>query len=242
MIIDYLRILVEAVSRAVPALLAQRRNKERRALGVQLYLTYIAINEALIRGELIVQCVEKVVADDGADPYETRDAAQRLQATIEEQIRCFQRIADLLAKWREVLQLLDGQSFASLYLLLNEKIEWLRHLRAIARSGEFPVLDDAELDRLERALEAGAMAEDDVWIALDQLRGLPIPSVPDAESRATRKELETYLAQRKPREQLLLIRQHLEQMRSALLEQITVEDLLLNVGDQGFSPRRELDR
>jgi hypothetical protein len=242
MIVDYLRLLVEALSRALPALLAQKKGKERRALGVKLYLVYVAINEALIRGELIIQGVEQLVEDDGADSA----AARRLQEAIKEQIRCFEHIADLLASWGQVLQLLDGETFASLYLLLHEKIGWLNRLLAIVRSGEYPLLDDAALDRLERALEdSGGTDErnfEEVWGALDELRGLPIPKDSADGSRKSRKEFETYLEHRKPREQLALIRRHLEEMRSALLEQITINDLLLDVGDQGFSRRRDLDQ
>lgn len=240
MVVEYLRLLVEALTRALPALLAQKSRKERRALGVDLYLVYVAINEALIRGELIVAGVEQLVKDKTTGS----GAAWGLQEDIEEQIRCFEHIAEQLARRGRVFQLLDGRAFAGLYLLLDEKIAWLHRLRVIAGSGEYPLLDDAALDRLERTLEAtddpsGTVG--DARSALQELRGLPIAKGSDEKSRETREQFKAYLENRKPREQLAQIRHHLEEIRSALLDQITIGDLLLEVGDQSFSRRRKLN-
>ena len=59
--IELFKLIVEAVTKAIPNISTMRRDKELREIGSDLFLLYVRLNETLICAEEIVNSMEMYV-------------------------------------------------------------------------------------------------------------------------------------------------------------------------------------
>jgi hypothetical protein len=231
---DFLKFLVESVTRALPAISRRRRDQRMQEIGAELFLVYVHINEALIRGEDIIGSLETYVKrmrahlDGEPDPY-AMTGGSWIAANVVAQRRSFTMIGAALHRWATELQVLDGESYAALVPLLRGKVSALETLVELLQGGQLPT------STLE--LRSGAHPWGNFGKAVDirdEARKAAIPTAVQWDAEIYRR-IVRYLDERRPREQLAQIRTLAEEIRASLASHFTVDDLLLEVGDKRFT-------
>lgn len=239
--IEFLQPLLDAVTKAVPAMSAKREREESARLGTELFLVYVQLNEALVLAEEIILALETYTERmsehlrTGGDKY-ALTAGSWVSDKVEQQLRNLVGVRDRLARWRFEFQVLDGTATNELRFQLDIKHSALRALAAAIDSGRVPLrqagvlIDDGGsitvppggrpsdlgpvCTRLHGELMADSLAMDAPW-------------GPEALAR-----VQDYLAGGLPRQRLDAIRASMEQIRAALEANFTLSDVLLRVGDR----------
>jgi len=239
-LLDFLKFFVETATKILPSLVTRRRNQKLHEIGAELLLFYVQVNEALVRAEDIVGSLEVYVSrmkrhiEYGDDAY-ALTAGSWIGPKIDAQGQSLAKIGQTMRRWGIELQLLDGQMYAQLVRLLDEKAGALGMLLHVMTRRKLTLDLHAVL---ERSIESPGFQE------LIRRRELEQEMMKNAVSTTVEwgsdvyVEIARYLDERQPREQLLQIREALEEIRSAILSNFDVSELLLQVGDERFSGYR----
>ena len=225
-VLEFLQPLVDLIAKALPALAKRRERDEAAKLGAELFLLYVQCNEALVQGELIVRALENLRAGQS-----TRYLAQ----LIDEQLHKLKAVGGRLNHWAFEFHVLEGRAVLDLIFMTDMKISALGALHGAILDHGLPLRSSGVLIDDDGVIQLGdgpsSLAMRDLQYRLsDELAvdAVPLdrpfgPTVPAA--------VEHYLSVRKPREQLLRIQDSLEKIRSALVANFTLSDILLRAGD-----------
>lgn len=239
--VELIRTLVEALAQGLPGVRAVREEKRRRKLGAELFMLYVRLNEAMLVAEGIVRSLEVYAQrmgdhlEHGNDPY-ALSAGNWIAGNVSKQIVNFTRISGLMSARGAALQIINPDAYNRLLPLLSGKMNALRVLLDIMRSGALPVSPTRE--DIARLMDAGEGSSswrnhefsDVVRELSPHWRETAFATSGDW-GPSTFQGVVRYLQERQPRAQLAEIRSALELLRTALEEHFTIADVLLEVGD-----------
>ncbi len=219
--IEFLKLIIDVVSKAVPNLSARHDNKRMREIGSELFLFYIQVNEAMMTGYEIVRSLEVYVArmgnhlaDDG-DPY-ALTGGHWIRHNVQVQGINLARIGRTMQRWGVQLQIIDGEAFARIKPLLVGKRNALDVLLDIMSRGDLPISGTWE--------QLLGLVGSDANLATRIKSPQPAPNANEIISNARNKAISTdaswdreiygqiklYLELRDPKEQLDEIRRELK--------------------------------
>lgn len=235
--IEFLQPLVDAVSKALPAIAKHKERTSASKLGSELFLIYVQFNEALVLAEDIVSSLEVYVQrmtrhlETGEDKYALTGASW-VSGKIIRQLENLAEIKGRMDQWRWELQILDGRSNNELNFLLDAKFSALNALAKTINAHRFPLrgngimIDDNGLiqayDRRSARIQHRRLGNELISSSVPMVG----PWGPDV-----LESINHYLSARKPREKLSEIRSSLEEIRAALEKNFTISDILLQAGD-----------
>jgi len=232
--IEFVKLLVDLVVKAVPGILGKNERDQAARLGADLFLLYVQINDVLVRAELIVTQMERY---DRATDLELATARGALLQLVPEQISDLREITGRLQALHWELGVLDGESSASLEFLLGMKSSALDQLSYALTLDHLPLgTTTVEVDDDGIRWPEVRPAHHARWVVFDNLRqelGLDHPTREDEVRR-----IRTYLERRQPREEMRAIRENLEKLREAIAANFTLQDILIRAGDPRLSHRR----
>ncbi|HTI25765.1 MAG TPA: hypothetical protein VL652_32555 [Kutzneria sp.] len=235
--LEFLQPLVDLIAKALPALAKRRERDEAAELGAELFLLYVQCNEALIQGERIVLALESyLVRRDENHNFRTG-----LLAMLQEQSRNLVGVAGRLRDFQFEFHLLGGDSYRELLLLTDQKANVLQALTNVIEQRQLPLRSSGLFIDGGVVTPGPERSITQRWNLRHQLAAeltasaLPLDRPWDQDTPAV---IERYLAVRKPREQLEHIRLALEKIRSALLANFVLGDVLLRAGDPRADRRR----
>jgi hypothetical protein len=243
-VLEFIQAILSVVAKAVPAAIGQRRDSRLSEIGAELFLFYIQVNEALVCAEDIVSSLEVYVQRmsehlaTGTDSY-ALTAGGWITPKIARQCVNLAKIGETMQRWGRPLQIIDGESFAEIAVLLSGKRNALNTLLATMQARELPLSATAEeLHALARAAQRAG--RDEEHARLDQLDEAIRKDSVSLHSRwdpDVYRVVESYLRDRNPRQQVAQIRSVLEDIRSALEQNFSLTDVLMRVGDERFRVR-----
>jgi hypothetical protein len=224
--LDILKLILDVISRALPAIASNRHEQRLNRVGVDLFFLYAEMNEALTFGNQLVSSLEEYVA--AADRYDRHLAADYIAAALMFQGDALARIFDSIDSLRLQLHTVGGESFASLDGLLYPKGRAIRSLLKAMGGGRLPSASiEHELRRMVESVHYESSAIE--WeLARTIEDGTYL--VPPGEDNRVERLVAEYLLERKPREQLQLITEALREFRAHLEQNFTIRDVLLDVG------------
>lgn len=237
-VITFLKICVEAIEKSLPDLIKLRRSDKLSNLGADLFLLYTALNESIICAQDIIKSL-RVYVDrmerhlaSGDDPY-ALTGGRWIRAKIEAQQQNLAKVGLNMGRWRRHLQVLDPNAFRTLVPLIQGKQNALDSLLKLLNGGALP-LDPSSMTREL----LGPEAVDDLNLAAlndrdwqpQELRWSAVPTSPEWDAEVL-SHVRRYLATN-PSARLDEMAVALDQLRSALLENFSLADVLLRVGDK----------
>jgi hypothetical protein len=246
--LEMLRILADAVSKALPALTKARRENKLRKLGAELFLLYVQINEALICAGRIVSSLEVYIERMSEHRQSGRDgvalnAGEWISFEIEKQTLNLARIGQTMQHLRTPLQIVDATSYAQLEPLIEGKRNALDLLLRVMRRGRLPIGVPSRSDALE-LIEAYRRSRlpwregyNELVDVLESKLAERSVSSDSPWGENTYQIVSTYLETRKPRDEIAMIRAALDRLRECLEQNFSIQDVLLEVGDEYFDDR-----
>lgn len=255
-VIEIIRTLIETLANGFPGIAGMREDKRRRQLGAELFLLYANINQLMLTAEDIIQHLEQYAActerdlNDGSEE-EVLEHSRRVTPLVERQRDDLLYVRLLLDSRSAVVQIIEPDAYNRLVPLLGLKQGALDTLSMIMYMGDLPLdPSQAEIDawmaRLPPLGESRTRGATRSLIAVDRLirdsgrrwRENVVPRTSWGQDVHAR--IVQYLDERQPRRQLEEIRSALALLRSTLLENFTIADVLLEVGERGHGVRRRL--
>lgn len=226
--LELLKLVVDVFTKAIPGIVGKRRTDKLADLGAKLFVLYVACNEMLLRGERIVALLAELDERGSiVDPSGKRVVPQYhdVMRLIHEQGIDLVRVTQAIDEWAPHLQILNGEAYNSLVLRLSGKgddlDELVRKFRYPVPTGRITETDltvDRRADNLPRELV----------MELSLLReghGMP-DEVLIFHGETIIRSVRAFLTERDPRVGLAAIRVSLEQLRAALIQNFTLEDIL----------------
>ncbi|MFI9807455.1 hypothetical protein ACIHEJ_24355 [Streptomyces sp. NPDC052301] len=246
--IEIIKTLIDALVNGFPGIRGMREDKRRRQLGVELFLLCAQINQLMVTAEDIIQHLENYAASidryandgtEGGGPEYPR----RVRHLVERQRDDLLYVRLLLDSRSAVVQIIEPEAYNRLVPLLGVKQGALDTLFTIMYVGDLPLgPSQAEIDawasRIPPLREGQARrVSQNLW-AVDRLlreaehrwRENALPH--DSWGRDVHAIVVRYLDERQPRRQLEEIRSSLSVLRSTLLENFTIADVLVEVGER----------
>ncbi|GGJ64833.1 hypothetical protein [Streptomyces brasiliensis] len=242
--LEIIRTLIEALANGFPGIRSMREDKRHRQLGAELFLLYARMNQLMLTAEDIVRYLEEYAASTAHRPTgELPEHDRRLRPLVERQREDLLDVRHLLDERSAVVQIIEPEAYNRLAPLLGLKQGALDTLCRIMYGGDLPLgPSQAEIDAWTAALPP---RRDDPsrsslfgLVAADRLversaRRWREDALPRGSwGRDVHARVVHYLAERQPRGQLTEIRSALTLLRSTLLENFTLADVLLEVGDR----------
>jgi hypothetical protein len=241
---EILKLFVETIRAALPAIATARKEKRLSRLGGALFLFYVKGNETVAIGNRIFDLLENYVdrIENGSE-YVNAHAGDWIAGMLQPLInRQYQNLRDLDAAMGDLeveLQIVDGPGYNSLRALYGRKVTAIGRLQSALGSGALP-LGPTEAD-LQDLTILRLQGEDFDWSEVKGPRGLtareiinPIRAGAIQTSRPfTINDYEAitkWLASREWRSELQAIESALGDLREALLANFSLRDILLSVG------------
>jgi len=241
--LEFIQAVLGVLVKALPAAVSQRRNKRLNELGLDLFIFYIQVNEALICAESILAELDEFVdrmtrhAHVG-DNYAIR-AGNRISRTAQLQRENLIKIGKTMDRLSLQLQVVDGQAYAKIAVLLNAKAETLDVLLGVMHDSSLPipiglaerlqaVMDSAPSDRYPIASDR---LEHEVYLNITE-GSIALNSLWNADIY---RQVSGYLEKVQPRQQIAQIRATLEDIRSALEENFSIKEILLAASNDRFN-------
>ncbi len=238
--LGFIQFILDLASKTLPAIAKNRKSGRVNQIGVELFWFYVRVNEALIQGERIISDLERFATyyppeyvDQvwHAEIYQKKMYPHKLLSNF----IIFQRIKAISYQWGPHLQVIDGESYAKLVLLFEEKENALRTL-GMAAHGRLPLSFPSEI---YNPIVSDPSLRDAI------LRELPLPIVEVIKTNRkllqalendclelnswtpeSKSAVQAYLEAHNPREQLVEIRGSLEKIRAALAEAFPIGSVL----------------
>jgi hypothetical protein len=244
-VLELLKVLIETVTRALPAAGSAARQRRLTTMGAELFMLYAQLNEAMLGAEDIVSNLRTYVGrmsrhlEHGDDPY-ALTAGSWIREVVAHQRITLGRIASTMNRLSTQLNILAPGSVARLAPLLRGKANALDSLLTVMSRGGLPMAEPSpqRITRLQELEYGGGEAFDE----LDDLRS----ALERAEVSTLRRwdepvyrEVVRYLEEERPEERVREIRALLEEIRQVLDGTFSLQDVLLKVGDRRF--RTEYD-
>ena len=245
--LELLKVLIETVTRALPAAGSAARQRRLNEMGAELFMLYAQLNEAMLCAEDIVQKLRAYVSrmaqhlEHGNDPY-ALTAGTWIRDVVQQQRFTLGRIGSTMNRLSTQLNILAPGSIARLAPLLRSKANALDSLLTVMSRGGFP-LAEPSAEQLVRLHEHGhGDAAFDEFDELDALRSVLERGAVSTLQRwdePVYREVVRYLEHERPEERVREIRALLEEIRQVLDSTFSLQDVLLKVGDRRF--RTEYD-
>jgi hypothetical protein len=240
-VLEFIQVILGVLGKALPAAMSQHRKKRLNELGAELFMFYIQVNEILVCAETILTELEEFVdrmtrhADVG-DNYALR-TGNRISGAVQLQYENLRRIVLTMNRLSSQLQVVDGQAYAKVSVLLHFKAQVVNALFNAMRSGSLPISAGLATD-LQALMDVAS--ENDRFNFLHL--GHEIGSKITRESVALNmgwdidiyRHVAGYLEEQQPRQQISQIRAALEDIRSALEKNFSIQDILLVLDSTRF--------
>jgi hypothetical protein len=236
--LDLIKTIVEALTQVIPRIGEMKVDRRRREIGAGLFILYVRLNEAMLVADDIISSLEVYVErmgshlHSGGDPY-ALTAGEWIVNKIEHQVTNFERIHELLLYGnRELLQIIDSDSYNRLFPLLERKFGALNYLLRIMRSGSLPLSFSRE--DWEAIMDVGHDQAALHRVMRDvgpHLREDSLPTTTEWQQEIYGKVV-AYLQEREPRNQITEMRAALSSLREALERNFSIADILPVVGDR----------
>jgi hypothetical protein len=249
--IELFKLIVEAVTKAIPNISTMRRDKELREIGSDLFLLYVRLNETLICAEEIVNSMEMYVQrmtkhlQQGDDEY-ALTGGEWIAYKVEQQRLNLARVGRIMQRCAVQLQIVDAETYSSIVPLLKGKFNALDSLLTQMAQGAITIAGPTESEFRE-LLTSRPDAFSPDFREMEQYRELAGRVRAGSVSTQVPWDKQIYgiiveyLNTRKPREQLQLIRNALGEMRTALERNFSIADIMLAVGDKKLDADYEGD-
>jgi hypothetical protein len=243
-VLELLKVLIETVTRALPAAGSAARQRRLNEMGAELFMLYAQLNEAMLCAEDIVSNLRAYVSrmaqhlEHGNDPY-ALTAGTWIRDVVQQQRFTLGRIGSMMKRLSTQLNILAPGSIARLAPLLRGKANALDSLLTVMSRGGFPMAEPSaeQLARLQRHGHDGAAFDE-----LDAVRSVLEQGAVSTLQRWDEpiyREVVRYLERERPEERVREIRALLEEIRQVLDSTFSLQDVLLEVGDRRF--RKEYD-
>jgi hypothetical protein len=237
---EALKMLLEIAMKVIPAAARNHQKKHLSHIGAELFQVYILINEAAILGEVIIDKIDSTLARLDRRINEEGDSASvppdgHLEALVKRQLQNFYLISGLLDQFSAELQVIDGDAYSKLTLLLEGKYTLLNAISGAVRSNRLPLVQDPEkFSKVMHEYKGLNDADSSKGQAFYTALRPTIAAVPLDErwSEPVGHSVASLLEETPPREQLGAIREQLANLRKALLDIFTPQDILPIVGDR----------
>jgi len=232
--LELIRLILETLSKVLPATRELKRSNERVALGSELFALYARVNEAMLCADDILDRLESLVRKTlyfqelGAPPPRN-GIPPHVQEILLYQRVCLAQIAQTMNRLSTELNILDPASVAELTPLLRGKANILDAFLAVMKDGRLPVTElTADQLRLVDSRQFNyPQSLGNAWVIRDH-------AIPLSEqwTKELFESVRSYLEQEQPRERVKAIRQHLERLRETLEQHFTLQEILTGVGDR----------
>ncbi|MFY1576862.1 hypothetical protein ACN26Z_18400 [Verrucosispora sp. WMMD703] len=222
--VEILKALVDVLSRVAPALARRGRDKRLQDIGATLLMVYIRLNEIVVSAERIIEelegYVEEVESNNGGFELSHAEAEHRnrISSELAQQEINLARTISLLGRNAALMVVLDDESYRQLQHLLSSKIGAVQTLMHSLHRRRLPIVTEY--------IEGGPT-----------LLGLVFSPAIDTTQPLGREAfviVKPYLEKRNPRVQLKEVKGAIRNLRAAIVESFSVEDLLLAAGDRRF--------
>ncbi|WP_230194649.1 hypothetical protein [Streptomyces coriariae] len=252
--IEIIKTLIDVLANGFPGIRGMREDKRRRQLGVELFLLCAQINQLMVTAEDIIQHLENYAASIGSDINDGREGGgpeypRRVRHLVDRQRDDLLYVRLLIESQSAVVQIIEPEAYNRLVPLLGVKQGALDILFRMMYVGDLPLgPSQAEIDawvtRIPPLREGQARgASQSLW-AVDRLlqeaesrwRENVLPH--DSWGRDVHAIVVQYLDERQPRRQLEEIRSSLSILRSTLVDNFTIADVLVEVGERRRGIRR----
>jgi len=243
--LEIVKVILEVLGKALnPSEISKmQKEKKLRKLGTELFLLYTHLNEILLTGEEIIHSLEVYVSrmerhlTQGNDAY-ALTAGSWIDDKVVKQCISLGKFGRSVQRFTKELQVLDADSYRKLQPLLSGKMNALDSLLKVMGRGYLPVLGPSESD-----LRMLSEQSEDTYnfthfeklqvIARETQQGAISYSVDWDEN--IYKQIKKYLSTREPHERLEEIRNVLQQIKTVLESNFSLQDILLEIGDRRFA-------
>jgi hypothetical protein len=241
--LEIIKMLVDGLTKAIPAIAKSRDKKKVKDTGALLFLVYIRLNEIIVTAESIIRSLEVYVERmehhlaTGEDAY-ALTAGSWISEKIERQQVNLVRAARLMCNSRGSLIMMDADSYIALMPLLDRKAGALWKLSGKMHSGTLVLsLSEEQVEFLRGEMEHPSRGLDfqrKGMRLLSNASGSRFVNSGDEWGEEVYTLVKEYLEERNPRVELASIRESVGALRTALLAQFSMDDILLTVGDERF--------
>ncbi|AEV84209.1 hypothetical protein ACWT_3186 [Actinoplanes sp. SE50] len=242
--LEALGLVVDFLTRAIPAAAGRRRKKKLDDVGSELFLIYFRLNEVIVTAERILGVLENYVRrmsqnDGRSHLLEDLTGKSWQTGLLMRQRTNLQEVAELIFRDRSGLMLIDAPSYNALTPLLDRKMGLIRVLIRAMDGNRLPVAPSAE--DIHCVVSLYALGGQHLDLDSEEMRRVQdrifaeALSFDDVMDESTYRAVQRYLDAENPREQLKRIKGSVSNMRRSLLKHFTVEDMLLRAGDERFS-------
>jgi len=147
--LDFIQAILNVVAKAVPLAISRKRDNRLSEIGAELFLFYIQVNEALVCAEDIVSSLEVYAARmsghmEKGDDAHAMTAGDWISYKVARQCTNLARIGETMQRWGWPLQILEGESFAEITILLRGKRNALNSLLQSMQAMKLPLSVDLE--------------------------------------------------------------------------------------------------
>jgi len=236
---ELVKALVEAVAKAIPDADDPRRRKHLTEIGASLLLAYIRINETLVTGERIVDILEAyalraseaIARDDGEGLLKVGRETQRdLEYPLDQQRINLADICTDIRQKRLHIRVFDGESSVKLDHLLWGKLNAVTALLRVLAQRALPLSptdqEIAEVTDPDLVIDWWEPSDDPVIARTSGAIATRVVHTSEPWDRDVYQTLTAYLEQQRPRDQLARSWDALAQLRSAIEEHASVQDVL----------------
>ena len=242
--IEIIKALMEAVVTGIPGIRTAKREKKYRKLGVDLFLLYVKLNEVTVNAEAIIHYLEEFATRTEQEIAEAEGwPDSTFRYLVRQQEQALHNVMSLFQSQSTLIQILQPQSYNELLPLLSGKSGALRSLTYILGTERFPLdPSQADVDEWREPSQSHHRRRHDfpdrMLTGGPELNSLIFGQSRHWEETAlptrgwdvnTRTQIVQYLEQRQPRQQLEKIKSALTLLRTTLMENFTVADILLEV-------------
>lgn len=238
---EIIKVILETLGKLLnPSELSKlAKDKKRREIGAQLFLVYVYLNEVIVCGESIISSLEVYIERMQLGHAHALTGGSWVSFKLNEQRLNIARLVTSIRRLSRELQIVDGEAYRQLMPLVEGKCNAIDGLLRILGDERLPLCGPTGRDVVAFAAESVHTRD------RSELRHIIDDFMSQLEKQSVRTnvpwnenifaDIKTYVAQRKPREQLSYMREVAEQLRKSLEKHFSLSDILLEVGDRKLS-------
>jgi hypothetical protein len=259
---EIIKFLAETLlkSFSISSLAEHQKKKKLNEIGVELFLLYTALNEIFVLGNSIVDELENAISKLEEKKKKGEDDPRcwtRLNDFLPLQAQNIVKFVGSLKRLALELQVIAPEVYLKTAPLMHRKFNLVQALiYSLEGHGDKPILGYFDFDALEKIVKSppvkryeknlnnndypgeairNSVTNEEIKELNNKLYGkyhkLDIPDLYSFDL-SSYKTLKTYLKASKPRDQLDEIEVILKDLRKGIIENFSVEDILLEVGDK----------